>query len=608
MAPTERSSAVLVPELGKYRLIAELARGGMGNVYLAIAQGPGGFHKLLAVKELKPELAEDETYVAMFLEEARLAARLIHPNIVQTNEVGSEGNRHYMIMEYLDGRSLYRVVRQCARSGGFPVGAHLRVIGEALLGLHHAHELRGFDGEPLQIVHRDVSPLNVVVAFDGQTKVLDFGIAKAADSSVETQAGVLKGRVAYMAVEQAVGEKVDRRADVYSAGVMIWEAAAGRRLWPNMTDVAILSQMLRDGPPTLRSVAPTAPAELDAICARAMARDPADRYPTALALLEDLEAHLAHRDDVLSTREIGARLSRTFAAERQTMNALVDDAMARARDPQSGTVPSFQPRVMGSVTHSLSLPVSQMRGIGEGAAGSIASLLAGSPSDAAPAERSIATVASVYAALPHPPPEVEVGRARRGASVGLLAASAFVASAFAALALLHRAPAPMSVTVPPPAAAALPVVPPAPATIDVVVRVSPATALIAIDGKPASGNPFHGRLLRDGEIHRVSASSEGYETKVEEVTFSGDLAVDVSLDRRASASRPAPAFRATASPNATASRPSKTAVVEGARPLPTPSAAEIAPPPPAPQRPDPEANAGRAPLRAIVTSNPYGAP
>ncbi len=153
------------PEIGEYQLIAELARGGMGNVYLALAHGPGGFSKLLVVKELKPQLADDETYVAMFLDEARLAARLSHPNVVQTNEVGSDGTHHYMVMEFLDGRSLYRIAKRL--KGGFPLGAHLRVISEALIGLQYAHEMREFDGEPMGIVHRDVSPLNVFVTFAG---------------------------------------------------------------------------------------------------------------------------------------------------------------------------------------------------------------------------------------------------------------------------------------------------------------------------------------------------------------------------------------------------------------------------------------------------------
>jgi len=211
------------------------------------SKAPRDFEKLVVVKELKPEMCDDEVFVTMFLEEARLAARLIHPNIVQTNEVGTDGSRHFMVMEFLDGRSLHRCCRQFVDRDQFAIGAHLRIIAETLHGLHHAHELTDYDGRWLGIIHRDVSPLNVFVTFDGQTKLLDFGIAKAADSSLETRTGILKGRIAYMAPEQAMGATTDRRADIYSIGVMIWEAAAGRRMWQSMSDVQVLGHMLGRG-------------------------------------------------------------------------------------------------------------------------------------------------------------------------------------------------------------------------------------------------------------------------------------------------------------------------------------------------------------------------
>jgi serine/threonine protein kinase len=375
MTSTQRTPH-LAQELGKYRLIAELARGGMGNVYLGVAQGPGGFHKLVAIKELRPEFSGEEAYVTMFLEEARLAARLAHPNIVQTNEVGSDAGRHFMVMEYLDGRSLYRVARHGARLGGLPLGAHLRIIAEALRGLHHAHELRGFDGGPLGIVHRDVSPLNVLVTFDGQAKVLDFGVAKAADSTFETQAGILKGRIAYMAPEQARCGKVDRRADLYAAGVMIWEAAAGRRLWAGKSDVEILTTIVGQGPFPAACPLPEAAADLEPVCARAMAQDPGARYATAEELLLDLERYLAMRDDAMSMREVGSLVSLVFESERQRMNAVIDDALSHAHDsPRSGIMATARPArpLAADVAASAQAPV-----VDDFA--SIPSLLVGTPS------------------------------------------------------------------------------------------------------------------------------------------------------------------------------------------------------------------------------------
>jgi len=212
--------------LGKYRLIAELGHGGMAEVFLAVAQGPAGFNKLTVIKQIRPQLADDPEFLSMFLDEARLAARLNHPQIVQTNEVGHEANRYFIAMEYLEGQPLNRVVNRVGRER-FPLAMHIGLLADTLAGLHYAHDLTDYDGTPLEVVHRDVTPHNIFITYEGQVKVVDFGIAKAMNSSSETKTGVLKGKVAYMAPEQARGEKVDRRADVFSVGVMLWEAAVG---------------------------------------------------------------------------------------------------------------------------------------------------------------------------------------------------------------------------------------------------------------------------------------------------------------------------------------------------------------------------------------------
>jgi serine/threonine-protein kinase len=593
--------SVVVPEIGKYHLVAELARGGMGIIYLAVAHGPAGFNKLLAIKELKPEMAEDEGYVAMFLEEARLAARLNHPNIVQTNEVGSEGQRHYMVMEFLDGRSLHRVARRlAAKGGGLPLGAHLRVISEALLGLHYAHELRDFDGQPLNVVHRDVSPLNVFVTFDGQAKVIDFGIAKAVDSSLETRAGVLKGRVAYMAPEQAWGSKVDRRADLYSIGVMIWEAVAGRRLWAAQTDVEILTRILREGPPSLRSIRPDVPEDLEAICARAMAKLPEDRYATAVDLHEDLEEHLARRDDALRMRDIGALMDETFAEDRLKMRAIIEETLTRFRSgPRSGVMPTLES------------PVSGLQ--------SAASLLRDQSLSQLSASRSIAALPRSYRApaiavdsllspgtSSAPGAEggaIEAGRrwASRRAIVAAAIGGAMVLLVGGLAAALHdRSPPVQPAAIPPPARPAMATAPDTPEVIDLVVRVSPASAQITIDGASVATNPFHAHYPKDGLVHHVLASADGYDSKLEDVSFSSDVAIDVSLDRR-----PAPqVHRLAPPPPAPPAHPAKHAAT-------TSAAAEVPPPPPpAPpppaSRPEINPSGGHAPLRPIVTSNPYG--
>src|SRR3954470_22512377 len=234
LKPTTDHSHLLGDVVGRYRLIGEVARGGMGIVYLAAAQGPAGFSKLVALKELRPDLVQDEDFLTMFLEEARMAARLNHPNIVQTNDVDESHGRHFIAMEYLEGRSLYHVLKRFGPRGGFPQRMAISVLRDVLSALDYAHELTGFDGKPLGFVHRDISPHNVFLTFDGHTKVIDFGIAKARDSSLETKTGVLKGRITYMAPEQ-LAHTCDRRTDVFSVGVILAEAITGRRLWQGLS-------------------------------------------------------------------------------------------------------------------------------------------------------------------------------------------------------------------------------------------------------------------------------------------------------------------------------------------------------------------------------------
>jgi serine/threonine protein kinase len=576
-------------EIGRYHLVAELARGGMGIIHLAVSHGPGGFSKLLVVKELKPELAHDPDYVAMFLDEARLAARLAHRNIVQTLEVGSDAGRHYMVMELLDGRSLHRIGRRSVAQGGLPVGAQLRVITEALLGLHYAHELRDFDGLPMGIVHRDVSPLNVFVTFEGQAKVIDFGIAKSADSSLETKTGMLKGRVAYMAPEQAWGRNVDRRADVYSAGVMIWEAAAGRRLWPGMPDVEILARGLREGPPALRFVRPDVPQELEAICSRAMARDPDERYATAADLLDDLERHLAKRPDAVSMREVGAHVSRLFAEERRKMNGLIEETLSRVRNgPRSGVMPTFDVHVRGTPSGAMAHAEEPSRA---------SELLLLSPSLDAPWMSVAPTMAAsgvTSGPLSTPAPWWVSRRAiLAGSSAGLLLVVVVVFAAFYPTSEPSGQPS-VGAT-----AGALAPTRADPELVDLVVRVSPPSAQITIDGLPVAGNPFHAHYARDGQVHHVLAAADGFDPKLEDVSFSGDVSIDVSLDRHASPPSPA-RYVVVVQP------PRNKHAAAATSPSPSPEPATPTPPAAPPPRADVPPAGGHPPLRPIMTSDPYG--
>ncbi len=330
-APETTACVPRVWTLGRYRIIAELARGGMGIVYLALARGPGSFSKVLVLKELRREFLGDPEIVRMFLEEARLAARLNHPNVVHTVEAGSEADRHYIAMEYVDGQSLHRVVSRAKRAGrGAPFEWQAAVLASALEGLAYAHSALDYDGKPLGIVHRDVSPHNIVVGYDGQVKVLDFGIAKATASSAETQSGLLKGKVAYMAPEQAAGAPADPRADVFAFGVMLWEAATGRRFWAGLeNDMQILRALYdgRSGTSRDRTMAEI-PGQLQHVIARATAPDPAERYDSATLLLAELREALASCGvPRLARPEVGSFPQQIFAEDRARLRTSIEEAL-----------------------------------------------------------------------------------------------------------------------------------------------------------------------------------------------------------------------------------------------------------------------------------------
>ncbi|MCC6555181.1 MAG: serine/threonine protein kinase, partial [Polyangiaceae bacterium] len=475
--------------LGKYRLIAELGHGGMAEVFLAVAQGPAGFNKLTVIKQIRPQLAEDPEFLAMFLDEARLAARLNHPHIVQTNEVGHEGHRYFLAMEYLEGQPLNRIIHRVGRER-FPLAMHLAILTETLAGLHYAHELTDYDGTPLEVVHRDVTPHNVFVTYEGQVKVVDFGIAKAMSSTAETKTGVLKGKVAYMAPEQARGEKVDRRADVVSVGVMLWEAAVGRRLWKGMPDVAILARVVGGEIPPPREVRADVAPELEAIILRALAPRREDRYGTAGELAADLERLLDRWGRPASLRDAGRLIAQRFEEERAKIRALID---AQLRDARAMPTDEYR---------AVALPVIDPRSI------VTSSKDASNPTDPRASMQSTSSYpgsASLTArsAAPDPPP------ARRALLLPIAAAGGAALAAAVWLVIRTSAPPPPA---PPPPPAAEPTAAPAPADVELSVAARPAEAKIIIDGALAVGNPIAKRVPRDGAAHTIRVEAPGYVT------------------------------------------------------------------------------------------------
>ncbi|HVY48291.1 MAG TPA: serine/threonine-protein kinase, partial [Minicystis sp.] len=293
--------------LGRYALYGEIAAGGMATVHLGRLLGPVGFSRTVAIKRLHPQFAKDPGFVSMFLDEARLAARIRHPNVVPVLDVVEADGELLLVMEYVHGESFSFVLRiLAANKKRLPARIVGHVLAGALAGLHAAHEARSETGTPLGIVHRDVSPQNVLVGADGVPRVLDFGVAKAAGQAHTTRQGQLKGKLRYMAPEQVRCGPIDRRVDVWAASVMLWEALTGHRLFHADTDAGVLMQVLEKPIPSPRTLAPDVPAMLADVCLRGLSRDPGARFATAMDMAVRVEAAVG----LVSPREVSAWVKR----------------------------------------------------------------------------------------------------------------------------------------------------------------------------------------------------------------------------------------------------------------------------------------------------------
>ncbi|HEY8073475.1 MAG TPA: serine/threonine-protein kinase, partial [Labilithrix sp.] len=282
--------------LGPYELQTRIATGGMAEVYLARRAGPHGFQKVVAVKRILPQLAQDHDFVAMFIDEARVCARLAHPNIVQVFDFGEHDGELYMAMEYVDGTTAARLVRAAATRGEeVPLDAALYIALSILRGLDYAHSARDDDGKPLDLVHRDVSPGNVLIDRSGAVKLTDFGIARAAEIERRTDAGQLKGKLGYMSPEQVVGKELDPRSDLFTVGIVLAELVMLRPLFSGPSEIDVLMRIRDADLSPLDRARERVPDDLRAVLFRAMAKDRSLRYPTAAAFAEAIEEILRRR-------------------------------------------------------------------------------------------------------------------------------------------------------------------------------------------------------------------------------------------------------------------------------------------------------------------------
>ena len=478
----------------------------MAEVFLSVVAGPGGFSKLFVVKVMKSELLEEPDSRAMFLDEGRLAARLNHPNIVQTNEVGIEGESHFIAMEFLDGQPLHRILRRARKSDGMPLNWHLYILAEVLHALEYAHAVEDYDGTPLRMVHRDVTPHNVFVTYTGQVKLCDFGIAKTMSSSVETRAGVLKGKVSYMAPEQVLSSQIDRRADLFAVGVMLWEAATGARMWKDQSDLQIMQTLSQGHVPAAVEANPSIDPELAAVIDRALAPRPEDRFGTASEFRQALEAFLFGRTARIKPRAIGEWVSGLFQKERANLQAVVQDQLAGSNSSPPALDPPRVPMGDSSPSRSVQRPPATQP----------PSLTIPSVEVKAPPPRRNRTLAAVIGAL------LAVVAFLVIAIVVVLARSRTVTPT----PTVEAAPAVETVTTPAPTSPQ-----PAASRVRVRVAVSPKSATLSLDGKPLSDNPWVTEMPAGPEDHLLTIEADGYETEKRSLRFDENQNLEIQLRR-----------------------------------------------------------------------------
>ena len=498
--------------LGSYRVIAKLGSGGMASVYLGMQSGMAKFKKLVVLKLLHAKHTENTEFLEMFLNEARLAARLNHPNVVNTYEVGEDEGRHFIAMEYLEGQPYSGIIKKVGR-GNLEIEHTLKVLIDALGALHYAHELRDFDGTPLGVVHRDVSPQNIFVTYDGIVKLVDFGVAKAACSDSETRAGVIKGKIAYLAPEQAGTGPADRRADIFSVGVLLWEALAGKRFSSGTIDVATIHNRVTGAEPRIRDIFPDTPTDLAEICDRAIALHPDDRYATALEMKTALESVLETRRERCKARSLAVLVTEIFSDERSSIKTVIEEhaRCAESEPPLNASgaqpIPVLNPHNGSSEISDSVRSVSTSTG-----AASVGSF------DARPPRGSVAPWLAIVAI---------VGIA--GATVAYVVGNKEDAP---------RVAAPSSAATPPPA-------PPNTADkddakVELIILASPPEAIITLDGSQVAGNPFRAKVERGTEMHKIRVTADGYEEQEKVVVFDQDSnTIKLTLVRADKKSEPA---------------------------------------------------------------------
>lgn len=349
---------IIGERFGKYLLVGEIAVGGMAEVFLAVHKGVEGFVKVVVIKRVLPHLTSNADFTRMFIEEARLEARLEHANIVRTYEFGEVDGRYFTAMEYLPGEDLFRALQNLSISRQtMPVHIATGIIAQLCRGLHFAHQFTDIDGHPLNLVHRDINPANIIITYGGEVKIIDFGVAKS-NANVQTLTGTIKGKVSYMPPEQVLGRAVDHRADIFSAGVVLWEMLTGRPLFLRDNEAATLYAIMNAPIPAPSKLRPGVPPQLDRIVSRALARRCADRFETAEHMAGALDDFMVTTDRY-DARVLGAKVEELFGSTRAEAKRAI--AQTRSLTRNISVVMKLRSEVRADLAERLDLAVVSQR-------------------------------------------------------------------------------------------------------------------------------------------------------------------------------------------------------------------------------------------------------
>ena len=518
--------------IGRYDVLGRIGSGGMAEVLLARLDGPGGFSKQVVIKRILPHLAGDSSFRHMFLDEARIASRLSHPNVAQVLELGRQDEDLFLVMEFVSGKSLAEVMRVVhRRQKQLPLAVAVHIAAEVAQGLHAAHELRDKQGQLLRVVHRDVSPQNILLSYDGHPKLIDFGIATALDRFTSTTTGELKGKLSYMAPEQCQSKPVDRRTDVYALGVVLHELVTGHRLFRRENALELIRLICREdtAPPSERR--PDCPAWLDAIVAKAMHKDPARRFQTALEMSERLFSQLP---------ELAPRLG----VEKQTASVLEElfgpipqEGAVATAIPDASDVPPTDPLLqaeLGTDGPTQTLATGDLHPQTVATGGRLSSAESS-------ASRMLATSATTtaFANAPtgtHTPAgQVEPrSRTQRMALVGVAAVLGL--ASLVALGQVGRtesdADVPAELANAPAEVLVAQSDPPGePVTVDIEISTVPVGARILLDGEELGISPQQLSLPRSSAYRVLQVQREGFRDHAEQFTPSRDQRIRIALER-----------------------------------------------------------------------------